>query len=518
MKVKRYVAAVDLGASSGRVSAVSFDGDKVNLELANRFSNGAISIMGHLYWDIGHLYGGLKEGIALANRIATSDASKLSSVAVDSWAVDYGFVIPDGPLLSLPHHHRDDRTIETQRELFERWNPFKLYQRSGIALHRFNTLYQLMAEDRSIFGLTSLRALLIPDLLNYFMTNEIGTEATNFSTTQLVMTSGDLDSVLFDELGIGSGLFGDIVEEGSFRGYVTEDLSSELDLASLPVHSVASHDTASAVLAVPFARRAPLSLANSELDKRTLSVYISSGTWSLVGVEVNSPIVTVEAFEGGYTNELGAFGRYRFLKNVMGLWLLSETLRDFKIDPSGFDLDELIVSSRSVEAFVSLVDAASDDFIGVGSMTRRIAAQAERLGYKAPRSIPEFARCIFDSLAIAYANTIAEIEELTQRLVEVVHIVGGGSQNRLLCQLTADATGKVVVAGPVEAAALGNGLMQLIALGDVPRDIDVVRSIVADSYEVVTYEPDRKSHERFADYVHRFHPLKVSRPRNQELL
>jgi rhamnulokinase len=504
LKVKRYVAAVDLGASSGRVSAVSFDGDKVNLELANRFSNGAVSIAGHLYWDIGHLYGGLKEGIALASRIAASETSKLSSIAVDSWAVDYGFVIPDGPLLSLPHHHRDDRTLRTQRELFARWNPFELYQRSGIALHRFNTLYQLMAEDRSIFDLTALRALLIPDLLNYFMTNEIATEATNFSTTQLMMTTGDLDSVLFDELGIGSCLFGEIVMEGSLRGYLTEDLSSELNLASLPVHSVASHDTASAVLAVPFERRVPTTGANSAADKSSLSVYISSGTWSLVGVEVDSPIVTIEAFDSGYTNELGAFGRYRFLKNVMGLWLLSETLRDFEIDPSGFDLDELIASASSVEAFASLIDAASDEFIGIGSMAGRITAQAERLGYEAPRSIAEFARCIFDSLAIAYANTIAEIEELTQRSIEVIHIVGGGSQNRLLCQLTADATGKVVVAGPVEAAALGNGLMQLIALGDVPRDIDVVRSIVADSFDVVTYDPDRKGYERFAEYVGRF--------------
>ena len=502
--MKRYVAAVDLGASSGRVSAVSFDGEKVNLELANRFSNGAVSIAGHLYWDIGHLYGGLKEGIALANRIASGGQSRLSSIAVDSWAVDYGFVIPNGPLLSLPHHHRDDRTIKTQRELFERWNPFTLYQRSGIALHRFNTLYQLMAEDRSIFDLAALKALLIPDLLNFFMTNEIATEATNFSTTQLMMTSGDLDGVLFDELGISSEFFGEIVEAGSLRGHLTEDLSSELSLAPLPVHSVASHDTASAVLAVPFARRVPTTGATLAADKSSLSVYISSGTWSLVGVEVDSPIVTNEAFEGGYTNELGAFGRYRFLKNVMGLWLLSETLRDFDIDPSGFDLNELITSASGVQAFASIIDASSDEFIAIGSMAGRITAQAERLGSRAPRTIAEFARCIFDSLAISYADTIAEIEELTQRSIGVVHIVGGGSQNRLLCQLTADATGKVVLAGPVEAAALGNGLMQLIALGDLPRDIDVARALVADSFDLVTYEPNRNNRERFAEFLGRF--------------
>ncbi|MDA8276588.1 MAG: FGGY-family carbohydrate kinase [Actinomycetota bacterium] len=513
MKVRRYIAAVDLGASSGRVSSISFDGERVSFELANRFSNGAISIGNNLYWDLGRLYSGVKAGVASANQIAVDASSSLSSVGVDSWAVDYGFILPNGPLLSLPHHHRDDRTIATQSIFLQRWNPLDLYRRSGIALHRFNTLFQLMAEDRSLFELSSLRALLIPDLLNYFMTNEIATEATNFSTTQLMMASGKIDEVLLGEIGAGKDLFGEIVGEATLRGYLTSQLSSELSVDPLPVHTVASHDTASAVLAVPFSPHFTAEMSSQKLASEPISAYISSGTWSLVGVELDNPILSKEAFEGGYTNELGAFGRYRFLKNVMGLWLLTETLRDLGIGPSGDELGELIQQASWVKPFSSLVDATSEEFLGVGKMARRIFESARRMGFSPPVAPQEYARCIFDSLAISYAESIAELEDLTKRPIDVIHVVGGGSQNRLLSQLTADATGKVVVAGPVEAAALGNGLMQLIALGDLPRDLKVVRSVIADSFEVATFEPDPISHQSFLEQIDRIRAHRSQGPK-----
>ncbi|MDA8196667.1 MAG: FGGY-family carbohydrate kinase [Actinomycetota bacterium] len=501
MKVKRYVSAVDLGASSGRVFAVSFDGDRVELEIASRFSNGAISMGGGQFWDIGNLYKGVKEGIVRSGEIARVSNSGLSSVAVDSWAVDYGFVVEHGPMLGLPHHHRDNRTIFSQDNFFKRWEPFDLYTRSGIALHRFNTLYQLLAEEPLLYGLEPLRALLIPDLISFFLTNEIATEATNFSTTQLMMTSGEIDEVLLGEVGASKDLFGSIVEETSLRGLLTEQVALELGLDRLPVYTVASHDTASAVLAVPFGLSSSSNYGSESLSKRHNSAYISSGTWSLVGVELLKPIISKEAFTLGFTNELGAFGRYRFLKNVMGLWMLSEVLRDLSIDLSTTAYETLIQRAAEVVPFRALIDATSEEFLGVGSMARRITEDAKRNGFKAPELAQEFARCIFDSLAIAYAKAIAEIEELTGQEIESIHIVGGGSQNWLLSQLTADATGKPVLSGPVEAAALGNGLMQLISLGDLPRDLDVVRAVVADSVEVSTYYPDADNHQRFRYFI-----------------
>ena len=508
MKLERYVAAVDLGATSGRVSTVSFNGEKVGIKLADRFTNGAISIGDGLYWDIGRLYSGVKAGLAAANQMAIDSSTELSSVGVDSWAVDYGFIVPNGPLLSLPRHHRDDRTIAAQVDFFQRWNPIDLYSRSGIALHRFNTLYQLLAEDRSLFNLPSLRAQLIPDLINYFMTNEIATEATNLSTTQLMMANGEIDELLLGEIGVNREIFGEIVGEASLRGHITTKLSTELNLGSLPVHNVASHDTASAVLAIPFSVYDFGNGGAAVPDSTALPAYISSGTWSLVGVELEKPILSVEAFKSGYTNELGAFGRYRFLKNVMGLWLLTETLRDLGLDLSSGQLSELILQAGEAKPLSALIDATSEDFLTVGGMAKRIFESTAVNGFSPPAAVHEYARCIFDSLAIAYAEAIAEIEQLTHRSIEVVHVVGGGSQNRLLSQLTADACGKVVVAGPVESAALGNGVMQLIALGELPRNLSAVRSIIGDSFELETFEPDPNNHVRFSECIEQIRVLK----------
>jgi rhamnulokinase len=451
-------AAVDMGASSGRVMTVRVDGDQVRLTEVHRFANRPVRVGGTLHWDILSLYQGVLDGLR--------EAGPVDSIGIDSWAVDYGLLDADGRLLGNPVHYRDDRTAGIMERVSAEVGAASLYQISGLQFLPFNTVYQLLAEPAVDRAET---LLMIPDLLAHWLTGSIGAEATNASTTGLYdVRTGSWSDDLASRLGIPSRILPELRRPGSTAGTLRPEVAAETRLpGSTPVTAVASHDTAAAVAAVPAAT-----------DR---FAYISSGTWSLVGLELREPVLTEESRLANFTNEGGLDGTIRYLRNVMGLWILQECLRAW----GGPDLGPLLAAAGEAPPFRSLIDPDDPSFLPPGDMPARIAAFCERTGQRPPGLPAETVRCVLESLALAYRRALRDAVRLSGRDVEVVHVVGGGARNALLCQMTADATGLPVVAGPVEAAALGNGLIQARAQGVVSD----VRGLVRHSEDLVTYQP-----------------------------
>jgi len=482
------VAAVDLGASSGRVLLAVLRDGRIELRQVSRFANGGREVAGIFSWDLPHLVDEVERGLAAAAREARGLGLELSSVGVDSWAVDYGLLDATGQLLRLPAHHRDPRTAASYAATTALIDPWEIYQRSGIALLSFNTVFQLVADGE--FAHSAARALLIPDLVNYFLCGVEAWERTNASTTQLLDLGREWDDELFRRLGLARHLVGDLVEPATVLGPVTSRAALDAGVsANTQVITVASHDTASAVVAVPAQGRN--------------FAYISSGTWSLVGVELDDPLIDHDAFAAGYTNELGAFGRTRFLRNITGFWLLQEVIREYALEGEDYDAAQLSTEAARLPAGRFLVDAESAELLGPGDMRGRLAAACRRLGGPAPEAATEFARCIMDSLALAYRRAIRGISTLSGVRVDAVHVVGGGALNEVLCQLTADACGVVVIAGPVEAAALGNALVQFSALGALDGDLTALRAVAAASFPTATYQPVAANETSWADFERR---------------
>jgi len=454
---------------------VTLDDDHLELEAVARFANGGHDVGGIFSWDLPYLLYEIEKGLGEATRRAKAQGLALSSVGVDSWAVDYGLLDAAGHLVRPPAHHRDPRTqqsIDTVTGVIDSW---ALYQRNGIAPLTFNTLFQLVADGE--VARSSDRLLLIPDLVNYYLSGRTAWEITNASTTQLLNRQRDWDDELFEMFALSRHLVGDLVRPGDVLGPITSSSAASEGVSSATqVIAVASHDTASAVLAVP---------AQNENF-----AYISSGTWSLVGVELTAPLIDVAAFEAGYSNELGAFGRTRFLRNVMGFWLLQEVIREYALDGRDLDAATLTNDALSISPRRYLVDAESDELLGPGHMRERLVAQCEHLGTEVPSSAPEFARCIIDSLALAYRRALRGISAVSGVRIDAVHVVGGGALNDVLCQLTADACGTPVYAGPVEAAALGNALVQLAALGHVETDLWSMRQLMRSSFPTTRFQPN----------------------------
>ena len=467
------VAAVDLGASSGRVLLVTLREGTLALQPVARFTNGGHDADGVFSWDTPYLVAEIERGIAAATAAARDQGMTLEAVGVDSWAVDYGLLDGDGRLMRLPAHHRDPRTDAAFAATTRRIDPWTLYRRSGIALLSFNTLFQLVADGEEAHRASEM--LLIPDLIDFLLCGAKSWEITNASTTQLLSVDRRWDDELFTTLGLPRHLVGDLTEPGPVLGTVTSPSALAAGVSpELKVIAVASHDTASAVLAVP------------AMDANF--AYISSGTWSLVGVELDEPLIDHDAFEAGYTNELGAFAKTRFLRNVMGFWLLQEVIREYAAEGEEYDAASLTREAQRVDPWRFLVDAESDALLAPGNMRARLAASCRRLGTEEPVTAAEFTRCILDSLALAYRRAVRGISQVTGVRVDAVHVVGGGALNEVLCQLTADACGVRVVAGPVEAAALGNALMQYQGLGVVDADVAVMRRLVAASFPTTLYE------------------------------
>jgi len=466
--------AVDLGAESGRVVLGRFDGMRVSLEEIHRFPNLPVRLPDGLHWDVLRILHEIKDGLAKAVR-----GEEIEGVGVDSWGVDFGLLDRDGALVSNPYHHRDTRTEGMVDEALRLASRKEIYGTTGIQFLPINTLYQLLAMRGSPLLEAAETLLLIPDLTNYWLTGEKACEYTNATTTQLLdLKTGGWSQDLLKKLDLPSCFFAPIVSPGTELGPVLPEVAEEVG-AGPPVFAVASHDTASAVVAIP-----------AQADD---FAYISSGTWSLVGVETRKPVVTPEAMETNFTNEGGFAGSTRFLKNVMGLWILQECRRQWARGGHEYSYEEL---ARIAEGAPSgpLVDPDHPAFLTPGDMTARIRRFCEETGQAPPERPAAFARCVFESLALKYGHAIEQAQNLTGQRVGTVNVVGGGSQNALLCQLTADALGLPVLAGPVEATAMGNVMVQAFAQKRVGSP-EEIRAVVRDSFEASTYEPGGNAEE-----------------------
>ncbi|MEW2301524.1 rhamnulokinase family protein [Streptomyces sp. NPDC006655] len=465
MSGPRSYAAVDLGASSGRVMVGRVGTDSLELTEAHRFANRPVRVPEGLRWDVLALYAGVLEGLRAAGQV--------DSVGLDSWAVDYGLLDADGALLGNPVHYRDARTEGVAEKVWATLPAAELYGRTGLQYAPFNTLYQLVAARSTAQFKQAGRLLLIPDLLSYWLTGEQGTELTNASTTQLIdPRTRDWSYEVADRLGIDLGLFAPLRRPGDPAGLLRPEVLEETGLTGpVPVTAVGSHDTASAVAAVP-------AVAGERF------AYICTGTWSLAGLELDAPVLTEESRAANFTNELGLDGTVRYLRNIMGLWLLQECVRAWG-DP---DLGGLLRAAATVPALRSVVDAQDAAFLAPGRMPERIAEACRASGQPVPGTPGEITRCILDSLALAHWRAVADARRLADHPVDTVYVVGGGTRNALLCQLTADACGLPVVAGPTEAAALGNVLVQARTHGLV-GDLAGLRGLLTRTQPLTRYTP-----------------------------
>lgn len=465
------VAAVDLGATSGRVMLGHVSHNELRLQPVARFPNGPTATPDGLRWDVTALYNHVLTGLANA----VQEWPDIASVGVDSWAVDYG-LIGRGTLLAEPFHYRDDRNNAAVPRVHNVVSADELYSRNGLQHLPFNTLFQLTSDATAGTLAAADSFLLIPDLLNFWLTGVQLAERTNASTTGLLNpVTCEWDDDLIARLGLPRTLFPPLVDAGVLVGGLRPEVRDRIG-ADLQVVTVGSHDTASAVVAVP---------ATDEDF-----AYISCGTWGLVGVELDEPVISAAGRAANFTNEGGIDGRVRYLHNVMGLWLLSESVRTWEEqEGENIDLAALLAAASEVSSPVALFDANAPEFSPPGDMPARIAEWCRTHDQPVPRSKAEFTRSIIESLAHDFAAAVRTASELSGREVRVIHLVGGGSLNTLLCQLTADRSGLPVHAGPVEATAIGNILVQARATGLVTGDIEALRAIVARHFAPVTYLP-----------------------------
>jgi rhamnulokinase len=466
---RRVFAAVDLGASSGRVVAGVVDGGAVALDVVHRFANRMLEIDGHLRWDFTGLHDEILAGLAaLAARYPD-----VESIGVDTWGVDYGLVDGDGNLLAEPIAYRDQRTKDAVDDVHARVPRDELFAITGLQFIPFNTIYQLAAEQRSPWWEKAAHVALLPDLVALRLTGELRTEATIASTTGLLdVRSGHWSRPLLERLGIPLAMLPPVELPGTVRGRVRSDVCRELGVSpSVVVTTVGSHDTASAVVGVP---------ATTERF-----AYVSSGTWSLVGLELDAPVLTGAARAANFTNERGVDAKTRFLRNTGGLWLLQESLRTWREQGHDADLAQLLGDAARLPGAGPVVDVDDVAFVAPGEMPARI----ERAAGCDLATPAHTVRCIVDSLAAAYAAAVEEASAITGREVDVVHVVGGGSRNELLCRATAQLARTPVVAGPAEATALGNVLVQARAHGAAPATLDEMRTDIARHAAVRRYEP-----------------------------
>jgi rhamnulokinase len=484
------VAAVDLGASGGRVMLGAIGGhDQLDLHELHRFPNVPVRVLGTLHWDILSLFQGVLDGIR-----AAAGAADVAGLGIDTWGVDYGLLDEEGALLGNPVHYRDGRTDGMPGQVLAKVPADELYAITGIQQLPFNTICQLAAAAATPELAAARTLLMIPDLLSYWLTGEIGAEVTNASTTQLYDVRAQAWATsLMTRVGIPPGIFPPLRRPGDTIGGLLPGIAAEAGFpAPVPVLAVGSHDTASAVAGVPA----------QGLD----FAYISCGTWSLVGMELAGPVLTEASCRANFTNETGIDGTIRYLRNVMGLWLLQESVRTWSSRGVAADLGSLLAAAAGAPALRAVVDPDDPRFLAPGDIPARIADACRRTGQDPPAGPGPTVRCILDSLALAHRRALAEVQELTGRHVDTVHIVGGGARNALLCQLTADACGLPVVAGPVEAAALGNVLVQGRALGAVPGDLGGMRELLRRTQDLRRFEPSRSGRRAWDEAALRLYP------------
>ncbi len=462
--------ALDLGAESGRAIAGRFDGERLTIQEVHRFPNGPVRVFDHLYWDALRLFEEIKKGLAAAG-------GNLASVGIDTWGVDFALLGPDGALLENPFHYRDSRTSGVMYKLFSVVPRREVFERTGIQFLPLNTLYQLysLRLHRPHVLEEARTLLLMPDLFHYWLTGRISAEYTIATTTQFYdPRRGDWARDLLHQLDLPDRILPQIVPPGTVLGPLLGDVAAEAGIPAAPVVAPASHDTGSAVAAAP---------AEGE-DW----AFLSSGTWSLLGAEVAAPIINDQVLAHNFTNEGGVWGTIRLLKNISGMWLLEECRREWARQGRSLSYGELCEAALAAPPFAARIDPDDPSFLSPGDMPGRIAAYCTRTGQKAPAEPGALARVIFESLAMKYRDTLRRLEQIRGRAFRVLHIVGGGSKNAVLCQFTADATGLPVVAGPEEATAIGNMLLQAMALGQLRTPAEA-REVVRRSFRLRTYEP-----------------------------
>lgn len=486
-KTSDYLA-LDLGAESGRGLLGKFDGERLELEEVHRFPNGPVRVFDTLHWDLPRLYDEIKVALRKGAGAAATSTSSLDGVGVDTWGVDFGLIGRGDTLLGNPVHYRDARTDGMLEAAFHRVPRERIYEITGLQFLPFNTLYQLLAMRMADSPLLEVAEtlLMMPDLFAWLLTGQRLGERTDASTTQLLdPRTGTWSDELCQALGLPRSILPELIEPGTEIGPLRRSLADELGIApGLSVLAPATHDTASAVAAVPVVRPAGVAEVIGPPDW----CYLSSGTWSLLGVEVPEPVITDETLKYNFTNEGGVAGTTRLLKNIMGLWLVQECRRTWARAGREWSYDELAARAEAARPFAALVDPDDATFLAPGDMPARLVAYCTRTGQAPPQDEGAFARCALESLALKYRWAIERLERILGTTIRTIHVVGGGTRNALLCQFTADACGRVVHAGPVEATAVGNVLLQAMGRGRIGSLADA-RAIVARSFPVVVYEP-----------------------------
>lgn len=465
--------AIDLGASSGRGIVGSFDGEKLTLRENHRFSNDPMYVNGRFTWDILRIYFEIKNSITKT----IIDGDDIASMGIDTWGVDYGMVDKNGRLMANPIHYRDTRTENVTDYVKGFVSPEEIYNVTGIQAIDFNTLNQLAVEKRDNeegFDRAD-KILFIPDLLNYFLTGKMATEYTIASTGMILdANSRKISAELISKLGIPESKFAPMVEPGTNLGALLPSITEEVGKNRIQVYTTASHDTASAVIAVP--------------AKGKDFIYISSGTWSLMGAELDAPLINDATRAANFTNEGGAQGTIRFLKNIMGLWIIQESRRQWKREGKDYSFAQMETWAKECTPFRSLINVDYKTFNTPGNMPEKIRDYCRMTGQPVPESVGEVVRCIYESLALKYRYTVETIVKLQGKPANMINVVGGGTKDKFLSQMTADACGIPVCAGPEEATAIGNLVMQAIAQGEI-KDLAQAREVVANSFEMKHYQP-----------------------------
>ncbi|MGG4421049.1 rhamnulokinase [Bacillus subtilis] len=459
--------AIDVGASSGRIMVGELNEGKLDIQEIHRFANGFSQRDGHCLWDIDHLLKQILQGLQKVKTLGYEHCI----VGIDTWAVDYVLLDEKGDRLREAISYRDRRTDHTIDKLEHTLSKAAIYQKTGIQFQPFNTIYQLFEEDRELLKKTD-KIMMIPDYLGYCLTGKAVTEITNASTTQLLnVSTGNLDPELLEAVSVLEQQFAPLTEPGCELGKLRNEWFPDYDLPVCKVMTVATHDTASAVIAAPGVNDG--------------WAYISSGTWSLIGVENKTPIITDLALENNYTNERGANNTIRFLKNIIGMWAIQEVRQQLQAD---YSFQQLAEEAKKTEPFQQFINLNDKRFLNPENMIKEIQHYCRQTRQKIPRTAGELACCIYSNLAIIYAIAIKELETITEKPIEQFHIIGGGARNDFLNQLTADMSGKAVYAGPIEATATGNLLMQMIAAKEV-KDIKEARQVVRNSFPIKVFTP-----------------------------
>lgn len=468
----KRVLAFDFGASSGRAIIGCFDGDKITLEEVHRFSNDPVSVGGTVYWDVLRLFYEIKQGIVKAKI-----AGGFDSIGIDTWGVDFGLIDSEGKLMENPVHYRDARTIGLVDEAFNTMPKEKLYGITGIQFMELNTLFQLISlkKYRPWMLERADKMLFMPDLFGYMLTGKMCAEYSIASTSQLI----DLDTKtwskeILDTFGIKESVFAPLVQPGTVLGELSKEICEECGVDPVPVISVCGHDTQSAITSVP--------CENGDF------AFLSSGTWSLFGTELDKPIVNETSMNINITNEGGFDGSTGFLKNIIGLWLIQESRRQWRREGKEYSYADLEKLALAAEPFKCFIDPDAPEFVPHGNIPEHVREFCRKTGQYVPETVGEIMRCIYESLAMKYRLTFEKLRECTERDYPVIHVIGGGTKDGLLCQMTANSCDRTVKAGPIEATVMGNVAVQLMSDGSV-ENIGQARRIVAASSELKTFEP-----------------------------